>query len=530
MQGPSSGVLGAAALLGLSLVATAARAQPSEAALAGAGADRETVARDREQGEDPGFDTGGELGYAYLDELNYLAPTLSADARVDFFQGALRVPLRLDTASGDLRKKDWDETSDFFRIGQCLRMDWSSDGAFEREHGLCLPWDVHRDDYYISARMGPVYDLDLAHGTILRAYSNNLDPDHFQSGVVANMQFHQFVVGEMLLDNVTRPELIGGTVALQPFAYEVDETPEIYEYRHHFHVAATAVSDLGAPTEVRTAFGRALTDDAGNLLYRRDPVTVVGADLQYRFVFGQQIELEARADWNYITDHGMGTHVQVWGIYNHPDWLYTVRGIGEFRYIQENYIPNYFDSYYFIQRQQYGLSAGAQEQLDAILTGPDSTFATKGEYLAALPNEGWNAGYLGGISFEMYRGEGEARRTALRARLYISDVFGRDSDGQFLVTLELPRLMDKIDVYALYSRQNFGELLDIFELNHTLVKLQVRWDLNEQFYVQMNYGRIWQIGVDAVTGTTDGFSSNNEFGISLGFAEELAAAVAGGET
>jgi hypothetical protein len=115
-------------------------------------------------------------------------------------------------------------------------------------------------------------------------------------------------------------------------------------------------------------------------------------------------------------------------------------------------------------------------------------------------------------------GEGDDRRTVLRTRAFLADNFERQSDGQFFVSLELPRLTDKIDVYALYARQNFNEILDIFAIDDTLVKFTVRWDLNEQFYLNMNYGRIWQL---AAALAEQGFQSNDEFGLSLGFAEEL---------
>jgi len=513
------GAIAALLALGMATTSTAA-AQGFDASIVGEGSSEEPE-RDTTEGDAVDFETGGNFGYERLDEINYLAPTLTGDLRLSFFQSAIRVPLRLDASSGDIRDKDWDEGSDFFRIGRCVRMDFSSRRRYEREQGLCLPWDVHRDDYYMSLRMGPVSDFDLGHGTLLRAYNNNLDPDHYQAGVIGDLQFHQFVHSKLIIDNVTRPELIGATFSLQPFAYEADQTAQRFEFRHNFRLQVTAVSDLGAPVDVRTAFGEALTDEAGNLLYRRRPVTAVGADLRYRFVFGEQIELEARADWNWLVDHGMGGHAQVWWIYNHPDRIYSVRGLGEFRYLQDDYIPNYFDSFYFIQRQQYGLSPGAQRQVDAILTDEDGVFTTKQEYLAALPGGDWKMGVLGGVQFEAYRGSGDDRRTAVRARLFLSDVFGRSDDGQFLVTLEVPRLNDHIDVYAMFARQNFDDLVDIFSLDNTLIKLLVRYDLSEQMYLLMNYGRIWQLEVNAEGRTADGFDSNNEFGISFGFAEEI---------
>ena len=92
---------------------------------------------------------------------------------------------------------------------------------------------------------------------------------------------------------------------------------------------------------------------------------------------------------------------------------------------------------------------------------------------------------------------------------------------QFVVTAEVPRLSDRIDIFALYSRQGFDRLRDLFTLNDTLVQLKVRWDLTEQFYVLIHYGRLWQLQ-SLANGTTDtGFRSSNDFNVSLGFAGAL---------
>src|SRR5687767_6907287 len=112
-----------------------------------------------EEDEPVDLDAGGELGYAHLDGTSYIAPTLAADLRLTLLQSAIRIPLRFSSSSGDVREQDWDETSDFFRVAQCTRIDFHSQGKFERERGLCVPWQVHPDDYYFSVRVGPLTDV-----------------------------------------------------------------------------------------------------------------------------------------------------------------------------------------------------------------------------------------------------------------------------------------------------------------------------------------------------------------------------------
>jgi hypothetical protein len=122
------------------------------------------------------LDAGGEFGYTSLDGINYMMPTPTADLRMYTLQAAIRVPLRINPATGDLRKMDWDETGDYFRLGQCVRFDLSASQQFERERGLCHGWQIPRDDYYVTFRLGPVQDYSLGHGTILNGYSNTLNP------------------------------------------------------------------------------------------------------------------------------------------------------------------------------------------------------------------------------------------------------------------------------------------------------------------------------------------------------------------
>jgi hypothetical protein len=259
-----------------------------------------------------------------------------------------------------------------------------------------------------------------------------------------------------------------------------------------------------------------LSDGAGNLQFTTAPVTVVGGNLEYIYAFGAQIKAELHADWNWITGHGMGGHGQVWFVYNHPEGSYTVRAQGEFRFVQRNYLPTYFDSYYEISRQQAALVDEARDDL-----AEGGAFLTKRQYLSTLQDDEWDPGIQGGFEFEAFKVAGGERRRAFFARGFFGNTFGRSRDGQFVISMEVPRLAEKIDLFALYSRQGFDEIGDMFTLQDTVVKLAVRWDLTERFYVLLNYNRIWQLAPEGSVNTVDGFQSANDFTVSIGIAEEL---------
>ena len=88
---------------------------------------------DFDNGETYDVDMGAEIGFASLDHITYLAPIVAADIRLNLFQMAFRAPLRFHMTNWTLREQDWDEASDFFRLGQCVRIDWSNEGSFQRE-------------------------------------------------------------------------------------------------------------------------------------------------------------------------------------------------------------------------------------------------------------------------------------------------------------------------------------------------------------------------------------------------------------
>jgi hypothetical protein len=193
-----------------------------------------------------------------------------------------------------------------------------------------------------------------------------------------------------------------------------------------------------------------------------------------------------------------------------------VRAQGEYRFVQRNYLPTYFDSYYEIARQQVALADDARDDLEA-----GGAFLTKRQYLGTLQDDAWDPGIQGGFEFEAFKVRGGERRRAFFARGFFGNTFGRSRDGQFVISMEVPRLAEKIDLFALYSRQGFDEVGDIFTLEDTVVKFLVRWDLTERFYVLMNYNRVWQLAPEGAGSTVGGYQSANDFTVSIGIAEEL---------
>src|SRR5262245_723878 len=99
---------------------------------------------------DSSFDPGGQAGFSPVGGESFALASLTVDAHLAPLQMALRAPLRFKTDTGDVRRQDWDEAGDFFRVGQCVRFDTqaaSTGGSgigrpspWVKERGLCQPW------------------------------------------------------------------------------------------------------------------------------------------------------------------------------------------------------------------------------------------------------------------------------------------------------------------------------------------------------------------------------------------------------
>ncbi len=142
---------------------------------------------------DPGFRgamiTGG-LGWNKIDEDYFVAVSAGTIIDLRAFRLGLHVPLNLRVIdrdpkqSGTVRREDWDEVSDWFRV---LRF-------VEAGH-------PRRGPFYL--RYGELVAVSLGHGTVIDSYYNSIDPDHYQGGLRVRLDLGP-AGGELILDNIPR--------------------------------------------------------------------------------------------------------------------------------------------------------------------------------------------------------------------------------------------------------------------------------------------------------------------------------------
>ncbi|MEK6607954.1 MAG: hypothetical protein AABZ30_09860 [Myxococcota bacterium] len=294
-----------------------AAAESMEAAVE-AGADGGSLGR---VAADAGVGSFAEDGMATLHGTAFA----SDDAWRMLLEGRMRLRM-LDRGPDEpaLRREDWDEPSDFAHI---LR-----DFTIEDELAPEGRFEIH---------VGEHDGATVGHGTIVRDYTNAVDPDHLHAGASVRIE-HPWYGFEALVDDVTGPRLVAARASGHP----VEE---------HLSVGATAAFDLWAPESVRENLdGTRSIDGARNLETYGRTLTMVGGDLDVR-VADDAVAFTPYVDGN--LHFGLGAGLHAGGLVEITPASARLALRGEYRLGSDGYIPAYADALYDLTRLQFTLAA-----------------------------------------------------------------------------------------------------------------------------------------------------------------------------
>lgn len=244
-----------------------------------------------------------------------VAPSL--DVRAGTFEMLLAAKLR--SGVDGLRRRDWDEHSDFTHI---LR-------AF-RARGTI-------GDVEVGLRGGELSGLTWGHGALVRDYYNNLDLDHGRSSMAAVVDgpgFH----AEVLVDDFLAPHLVLGRGSASGF-------------EDHLRVGVTGGADVLAPsTLVLDAAGARTVDDGQRPIANEQLLGFVAVDAEIVVGKPTEIELAPYVDVVNLLGYGSGAHFG--GRMRHDFKGGRIDAALEFRFGTDDYIPGYLDTTYDIERVQ----------------------------------------------------------------------------------------------------------------------------------------------------------------------------------
>ena len=223
--------------------------------------------------------------------------------------------------SRGLRSQDWDEASDFARILQSATFNHS--------------WS----DGYIDLKFGELNGVGLGHGCVVDAYFNSTDMDHYQGGLVSDVNFMSNGI-EFMLENVVEPEIFVGRAYIAPLAWFLDgDWPSRLEFGYTLGVDSTAPRRVISTDETQ--------------------IWITGGDVSLRLVDTSIVTITPYADL-LVMDGDLGFHgglASTWFFSDSRDILFHLRG--EYRALGSDYHPALLNPFYEYNRYFFGYDSVA---------------------------------------------------------------------------------------------------------------------------------------------------------------------------
>ncbi|MBK8010038.1 MAG: hypothetical protein IPK13_01705 [Deltaproteobacteria bacterium] len=490
----------------------------------------------------------GMFGIGALDEDVFVSLALRINFDRDFWGVGFQLPLRLRVIdkdpkndrdfAGALRREDWDEVGDFFRVLRYVYV-----GQRDK-----------KGPFYVRA--GELSELTIGHGTIMHRYFNGIDQNRWHTGVNAAVNFGAFGV-EAMVGDITDPYVAGVRATVRPlmlilgstalghaqYAHEgpgtgADADGEalaeagsgsgsgsdagaesgVSSFASKLVLGTTLMVDSRAPIALKTELSdpadvdsapvTAMDDKGVPIVTRERALSIVGVDVGYELIDTSIFDVTPYVDLNKISivDQGWGLHMGVLWNLSLPVLIDTlvVDLRTEYRRVSHDYVGPYFDTTYEIERYQLLSRGGGEAAVPKLraLCGPELETCSQGsasgrngvffELLAGLPN------------FVFIGGE------------YL-DYDGGQADGSLRLSLEVPAL-EIFKLRAFYYRVNISGLDDLFELDdRSAIMASVEIPMYAVLSLQARWWRVWQ----PAPGAEDGFEAVDDWSIGVGFSLEI---------
>jgi len=399
-----------------------------------------------------GLDVG--LGYSRLDEDSFLETSLAFTLGFGDFHLGLWAPLRFRIVDEDpqddgvIRSLDWDEPGDYMRILRFVQYGSPSDTVY--------------------VRAGELSNVSIGHGTIVAGYNNVVDLNHFQWGVHSAFNFSPGG-GELLLDNLVNPDLMGLRAYVRPWHF-ID--PESYAYNLAF--GASLIGDIDAPLTLTTlSNGEYFVDEERNFeVAEEDGTLIVGVDAELQAFTNDYVSVTPYTDVNMHIDHGTGLHIGNLTNFTFSEAV-SLNTRLELRIMGEGYEPTYFDQLYEVERFLYrALDVTNQRRPKLAVLGfdpPESRIGWYGEGTLSL----FSVFFLT-MGYEDYQGP---------------------DNTSFFARLALPEL-GPVSLGAYYVNQNFDGAEEMFKLDNALVVTEARVTFFAPFYAIAQFSRRFSANAD----------------------------------
>lgn len=382
---------------------------------------------------------------------------------------AFRVADRAPTDNGGaFRTRDWDEPAEYLRILRSV------------EYGA--PYGG------VWIRSGELANIRIGHRTIVDNYQNVLDVNRFRWGVAGSLNTLRGGA-ELLLDDVTRPQLMAARGWVRPVAFTHPGS-----WWRRLAAGVTIAGDIDAPAQLTTLEdGRYVVDDRGAFDVERADVTgILGLDVELAVVQEERWTLTPYSDANFHLGRGTGWHLGTFaGVRVTPTIGLDARL--EYRLLGAGYLPAYFGPLYEVERYAYRPLPGLPTRL------PKLQWLRSGAEDRLRP----------GVAAELGLNVGNL----FRLELALQDERGPDNTSVWIYA-SVPALQ-VVQFGAWYANTRFDGLDQMFDLDEALATLEARVMLTSWLFLTGQVNRRWLLDSDGAYAPVDDFAVGA--GASFGF-------------
>ena len=383
----------------------------------------------------PSGQLAGGVGMTFIDGQSYYLMSLAPELAFGKFGMGLDIDLRINAETNKLRKEDWDEKYDYLRIIRYLRWGHKGDGFYTRVGAL---------DY---ARLG--------NGTIMYLYKNSPSVDERRLGMELDVNLGKWGVETMLGDFAS-----AGVVGFRPYVKPLQFTTlASVPIIGGLEVGTTYATDLrsnSSDTSISIKNDTVVQQENGS-------IKIIGVDISLPLITTSMVFSRVYVDYAKIVNFGSGVAAGLLTDFNGLGAV-VIKTKLERRWPKDKYIPNYFSSFYEIERYN--------------LDSTNKVLESKAQRLNKMVSTG--PGYFADITFGFF------------GKLYIRGAFEKlDQDpngGNLHFETSTGDMIPKVNIEAGYDRRNITSGKDVFKLDErSLLYATVGYKINSYMIISTLY-------------------------------------------
>lgn len=409
----------------------------------------------------------GQLGYTQIDGDSYLKFNVGYEFNLGLVGVGVQLPLNIlvycdeeggcdDKTWNGIRKADWDEFSDYFKIIRYVRYGHKFD---------------EKNMFY--GRVGALSDAYIGHSTIVNSYTNVLNWDTFKPGVQFDM-YTRYGGFETITDDITNPNIIGFRGFVRPLSFVFNNA-----LATKLAFGSTIVSDIQAPKALDTTSDELEATDTTSL-------TIIGVDVEYRLFQNKIITITPYIDYNMINNFGSGVHIGVDTRLHIPLTGAYFKLKPEYRILGDEYSPGYFDTVYEVSRWSKR---------------------------AALKTEKSKQGYYVEVGYDQYLLD----MLLFRIKGAYEDYEG-DNNSRLMLYGAVP-ILSSFQFSALYNKSLFDDFSDAFSLEDALLAIELSYNITGPLFMGVRYLQSWFFvpGETLTDGTIVEGELDSDYSFDVGF-------------